>query len=314
MESDLDPSNRIWDNLEEAAPGISAAELMHIFMALKEHPNAMGEIVHARRIARGLGCLLSPVALAGAALGWLFWKWYAVPITLGAAFLLGALWSACTAWRLRRRTGLTLAQQDIVCRAIESANQPTQMIPLLRATIGTPDGKSYRVHIEVLHDDVKPVEYVWLILTFAAKMLYVIDPEDPRLEPAKECLIMGIRTLGDSGLSPTTDVASFCMQEISLSGGGGRSADREIDATLMYVHPMLRLVETSLPETFFPLQFFHSWLAVVQQSLGELDEMHLTRLAGALRRMADLYLEEGVDPLERDSVINVPSTAFWEAS
>jgi hypothetical protein len=187
------------------------------------------------------------------------------------------------------------------------------LIPLLKATTSTPDSKLYKVWFTEIHPDTKPVEYIRLILSFAAKMLYIISPNDRRQERAKQALLVGLRVVGHSQLSSTSDIAALCGQGICVTNEPPSPGDKKITATLFYTNPVFRSIKTSIPARWFELQFFHSWLALVQQSLPKLDDMHLRRLRQSVRRLEELYSEGGVDLASVEGLVSAPTRAFVEA-
>ncbi len=194
---------------------------------------------------------------------------------------------------------------------LKSANATT----LLEATISSTDALTYKVSFKPLHSDLKPVEYVRLILCFAAKMLHVIDPKDPNQSHIKNSILASIKKLSDTDLSQNIDVMSVCGQEeiINSTIGTALSKDKKIVATLYFLNPMERAINTTLPMSWFEYQFLHSWLALVQESLPKLNGLMANRLQMSLKKMAELYLDQGIDYSSTKSLNEVPTIAFVDA-
>ena len=187
-------------------------------------------------------------------------------------------------------------------------------MPLLEATISSPDGLRYKVSFEQKHPDMKPVEHVRMILGFAAKMLHIIDPNDANQTDVQRELLESIRELSCIELNHQTDVMEACGQPIGCTKGEAGSEDKTIVATLYFMNPMERFVNTSLPYGWFQYQFLHSWLALVQETLPKLDEMQIDRLQKSLKRMSEMYFEEGADYSSMQALGEVPNRSFADAA
>ncbi|WP_098062966.1 hypothetical protein [Longimonas halophila] len=187
-------------------------------------------------------------------------------------------------------------------------------MPLLEATISSPDGLRYKVTFEQKHPGMKSVEHVRMILCFAAKMLHIIDPNDVNQTHVQRQLLESIRKLSRIELNHQTDVMAVCSQPIGCTKGEAGSEDKTIVATLYFMNPMERFVNTSLPYRWFEYQFLHSWLALVQETLPKLDEMQIDRLQKSLERMSEMYFEERVDYSSIQALREVPNRSFAEAA
>ena len=194
---------------------------------------------------------------------------------------------------------------------MKSANSKT----LLEAKISSSDALTYKVTFNELHPDLKPVEYVRMILCFASKMLHIIDPNDPNQTHIQKLILQSIRKLSQTKLTHDTDIMAVCDQEeiIRSTKGEPSKNDKKIVATLYFIDQMQRAINTSLPGRWYEYQFLHSWLALIQESLPKLDDMLLHRLQMSLKKMAELYFEQGVDYSSLNALNNVPNVAFVEA-
>ena len=191
--------------------------------------------------------------------------------------------------------------------------QSSRKIPLLKATISSPDGLRYKVSFEKEHSEVKSVEYIRMVLCFAAKMLHIIDPNDANQTDVQRELLEAIQKLSRIKLNHQTDVMEACGQPIDCTKGKANSEDKTIVATLYFMNLMERFVNTSLPYKWFRYQFLHSWLALVQETLPKLNEMEIYLLQRSLKRMSEFYFEEGADYSSLQALREVPNRAITEA-
>jgi len=181
---------------------------------------------------------------------------------------------------------------------------------LLEAKVVTKNAQDYSVRFRELHPETKPIEYVWLCLLLASKLLYNIGNDRKQAE-AKSLLHDLIGVVGNTNLSDIDDVVQVTGQPIRVLDSP-ESSGKTIVAKLAYLNPMTRLIWTSLPATWFEHQFPHTFVAVVQATLPKLDTVHRQRLQGSLSRMAELYAE-GSDTASLTALNEVPHLAFTDA-
>lgn len=177
-------------------------------------------------------------------------------------------------------------------------------IPLLEVTVATPDGRTFTVSYTKRHPDLRPVEYVRMILCFAAKMLYNVAPTNP--DEARGFL-QCIQMLGETRLSQSSDVLATCGMPIFVTESSSGSHGKKVKAVLGYKNIMMRSIQTSIPATWFQNQFLYSWLAIVHTSIPKLDDMMANRLQGSLKRMASMYFDDHVDPGTMAALMQVPN-------
>lgn len=187
---------------------------------------------------------------------------------------------------------------------------------LLEATISTTDALTYKLYFKSHQTNLNPAEYVRLILCFGAKMLHIIDPNDPNQTHVKNEILESLKKLSETELSQNTDIMSVCDQDnfIKSSVGAPKPKDKKIVATLYFLDSMQRGITTSLPVKWYEYQFLHSWLALIQESLPKLDDFLIDHLQKSLKQMAELYFEEGIDYSTIDALNNVPNIAFVAAA
>ena len=87
---------------------------------------------------------------------------------------------------------------------------------LLEARISTPDGLHYSVEFVELHAGAQPVEYVWLCILLAAKLLYNMG-NDHKQADAKVHLLWLITILGGTDLSRGSSLVDATLEPIEVS-------------------------------------------------------------------------------------------------
>ena len=188
--------------------------------------------------------------------------------------------------------------------------QRSSYMYILQAEIVAISPDSYSVSFQNLHPEAKPIEYVWLCLQLAAKLLYNIG-NDPNQANAKRQLMELIRVLGETDMSNDVDLIEITGRSIQVTEKPVTSG-KKIVAKLAYVNPITRLIYTSLPVTWFDSQFPDTFLAVVYTALPKLDELCRARLQGSLARMSEIYSYEA-DSSTLTALREVPHRAFIEA-
>jgi len=183
-------------------------------------------------------------------------------------------------------------------------------VPLLEVSVATNDGREFAVSYQKRHPEMQPVEYVRMILCFAAKMLFNVARTNAN-EAHK--LLQCIQLLGETRLTNQTDILATCGMPIVVAESSAAPSGKKVKAILGFKNVMIRSVYTSIPATWFENQFLCSWLAIVQTSIPKLDEMMLNRLQGSLKRMASIYLDDHADPGTMAALVQVPNEAFVDA-
>lgn len=187
-------------------------------------------------------------------------------------------------------------------------------VPILRADIGTSDGRRFQVAYHIQHQEMVPVEYVRLILHFAAKMLYNLDPKDELAAQETEAFLRTIRLLAERGVARDTNVGALIGSPLSVEEVTSVDCDKTIRATLGFVNPMIRSIHTSIPLRWIEYQFLHSWLALIHTSLPKLDAVLVERLNGSLKRLNVMYTTDDVDPKTLAGLREAPNAAFTKAA
>lgn len=185
---------------------------------------------------------------------------------------------------------------------------------LLEVCVATPDGEHYKVAYEQLRDDTKPVEYVRMVLMFAAKMLYNMGDTQAHAQQQR-AFLDALRQLGSMDPASSSDLdlpirlgRNLLVEEVAAEPKG-----RSIRATLGFVDAQSRSVFTKLPASWYDDQFLDSWLAVLQTTLPKLDELLTRRLFASLERLHELYRSGEEDPTSRRGLVSAPNRAFVEA-
>lgn len=184
-------------------------------------------------------------------------------------------------------------------------------IPLLRAIVSTQDAVTYFVKCDDLNTETQPVEYVWLVLLSAAKMLFVMGSDTEWSKP-KTDLVRTIECLGRVRLDPNTDVISLCNRMMVVVDAGLVAPTKlRFVATVGFMNLATRGFHTEIPwalrmpEDFYP----DCWIAIVVASLPKLDEQLRSQLQNSLAQMAHAYRTGKVDPASRQG-LRLPAMCF----
>lgn len=194
---------------------------------------------------------------------------------------------------------------------LRGANRKT----LLKASISTTDAQNYKVSFAVLQPDIVPNEYIRMVLGFITKMLHIIDPNDTRQIGVKQEILSSIRKISTAGLNHNSDLAAICDQYINCTIGAANQRDKKIIATLYFINPMERFVNTSLPnDGWYEYQFLHSWIALIQAILPKLNEKQLKHLHNSIKKMAEMYFENRINFSKMEAMELVQNRSFIESA
>ena len=121
---------------------------------------------YRRQRAKTTGYMLCLITMGIGFAGWYLWKWYALPISIVIAVLLGSLYSKIEAKRIQKKTGLNIDEKEMAFRESAVASlDPT-----------TRDPEEYRAYIDLLPDDEsdeKDYDDIWS----RAKKIEVVGPD-----------------------------------------------------------------------------------------------------------------------------------------
>jgi hypothetical protein len=131
------------------------------------HQHKAAETVgYRRKRIKTAGYILCLITMAIGFVGWYLWKWYALPISIVIAVVLGSFDSIIEAERIRKKTGLNIDEQEMTLRGSAVAcPYPT-----------TPDPEEHRTHLDSLQEDEsdeKDYDDIWS----RAKKIEVIGPD-----------------------------------------------------------------------------------------------------------------------------------------
>jgi hypothetical protein len=176
-------------------------------------------------------------------------------------------------------------------------------MPVLKSKIGTSDGFNYKVNFEKIHPETKDIEYVRMVLNFTAKILFVIEKKH---EYVSIEILDFIKEVSETEMTPE-DIDRFILPGIFIQEG--IPSGKVIEGVLYFKDMRTRNVMTKLPITWFEYQLAHSVIALTKITVEKLDDFHREYLKNSLKYMADKY-ENGVNPKEMTSMINLPNEAF----
>ncbi len=187
-------------------------------------------------------------------------------------------------------------------------------IPTLRCTVATPDEQTFDVFFERLQPDVQPMEYVRLVLSFAAKMIFNLMPRMKDHVAIRDEFLACMRKLASTLNTNDVDVIRVCGFSIEAREVGQVPHHRRhIVGTLGFRNIRERVIYTSIPNVNAPQLFLPSWLALVATALPKIDASSRKQLQRSLDRMADIYQNDPLECSRMLSVVSVPTRAFDEA-
>jgi len=183
-------------------------------------------------------------------------------------------------------------------------------IGLVKASITATSPLEYSVQFQELHEDVKPVEYVWLCLLLASKLLFNMG-NDAKQTEAKQVLHELIAVFGRTDFASSQEILRLTEAPLDIAINGDNTG-KTISAIIEYQNIHSRSIATFLPATWYEFQFPHTLIASVYAVLPKLDEMLRKKLQGSFARMAELYTD-GADSASMKSMIEVPQIAFMDS-
>jgi hypothetical protein len=158
---------------------------------------------------------------------------------------------------------------------------------IMAFTATTPDGKAFSVKIDRYRGEVDQIEWVWLCILYAAKVLYVIgDESSSETSDFKGCMDrLGSTELSALRIQIVCGLICSDLPEISEYELNGRS----VKAVLSYLNENARSVQTSLPLQPYRNQYLNTWICLLVSAVKNMDSHHKQILRCALRNMAVSY-------------------------
>jgi len=191
--------------------------------------------------------------------------------------------------------------------------EPT-LIKLLSANIATDEDHRYFVSFSKHHPRLQMPEFARLILHYYAKMLFNFDPSDPEMSQSAfilknmvhSVIAEGICT--DSNILQVADIDDVATMVPSSPG----NVPRKIVATLLFVSPMERQINTDIPRNIYAQQAVFSVMALLQAVLSEMDQDSIDVLNRALANMNAAY-DSGQSYSDMLNLATVPNNAYLSA-
>ena len=188
-------------------------------------------------------------------------------------------------------------------------------IPALKATIKLCSESYYVVNFEKLtsNQNFHSIEYVRLILCYVARALYIIGSQREFMED-QQTLLFAIKTIAQTDLTKTESIADLLEEDFVI-----RDADipmhieaETIEIETFYQNPVDRSCKTKIPERYYPLQYSRALIALMEVSLGRINNNQKNKLRGSLAQMLDLYQSQySISSLEASYI--VPTKSFMES-
>ncbi len=180
---------------------------------------------------------------------------------------------------------------------------------IMAFTTTTPDGKVFSVKTDKHRGEVDQIEWVWLCILYASKVLYVIgDENSSETADFKSCMNrLGNTELSEHRVRIVCGVICSDLPEISDHELHGKS----VKAVLSYLNDDSRSVQTSLPLQPYRNQYLNTWICLLVSAVKNLDSMHRKILRSALLNMAVAYRSHSTCSM--DSMVSVSFQAVRTA-
>ena len=168
----------------------------------------------------------------------------------------------------------------VVLKLRKSAGQP-----LLTCKISTDNGFDYTIEFDKVHNDLKPIEYVRLLLCFITKMYLISRSKD---EDNRTQIRFFLRSIADadnliSGLEKFKGQINI-VEEISNS-----KEKKQIIATSFYKNLQARQISTIIPSGWFESQFYLSIIILVLTVVKNNDDYQNKLLHKCLKNLSKYY-------------------------
>lgn len=191
-------------------------------------------------------------------------------------------------------------------------------IPLLEVVVGTTDGRSYVANFIQTHSTTKSIEYVRLILNFAAQSLVLTDSEE---ESYHQCEIQYLLERVARSEPGSIDTNSHCLldddwqpMEIEVREGRINTRMKRVVAVSGYVDASGRSLRIKTSRKWHHNQLFHSLIAIVELAVPRLSASDQAILIRACGKLASLYWFEADTRGSKEASRSFPNVSFLLAA
>lgn len=179
-------------------------------------------------------------------------------------------------------------------------------LPVLKAIIGTNDGKTYNVEFIKLSPETTEIENVRMVLNFFAKMIQIISKNN---EYERVLIFEFLNEVVNKEMN-SAEIIDFI--EIPVTTIKNKSSKKNIEATLYYKNVNFRNILTKVPMTHYEYQYANSSFALLKHTLSTVKGIPEKHLINSLKIMRDSYLE--VTNLDDAKVMVIlPNQVFYKS-
>ena len=177
---------------------------------------------------------------------------------------------------------------------------------MLKAKIGTNDGKVYNVEFVKLNSETTDVEYVRMVLNFIAKMIHIISKKN---EYERELIFEFLDEIVDKKMSSAEIID---LIELPVKCNKNQKSKKSIEATLYYKNIQIRNILTKIPISHFEYQFANSTFALIKHTLTSVQGIPERQLLNSLKIMRKRYLDV-IDLDDPKVMVALPNEAYFES-
>lgn len=182
-------------------------------------------------------------------------------------------------------------------------------IPILKAIITFDEDNNVSVELEKLHPEFKSPEYIRMILHYYAKMLYIIDPNQPESVFAYNQLLTSIDNISNAKLKDNPNILKIADIDDVVKLARPKKQHKRYVATLFEISGVVRHITTGIPIRGYLQQMTFSVPILIQSILQYLNYEDIEVLQLALKSMNEQY-RNGVNFRDIKIWESVPNKAF----
>jgi len=184
-----------------------------------------------------------------------------------------------------------------------------KQIPVLKAIITFDEDNNASVEFEKLHPELKSPEYIRMVLHYYAKMLLIIDPDQPGSVFAHNQLLTSVDSISNANLKGGPNVLKIAdiNNVVKLSKPEGKC--HRFVATLFAISGAVRHITATIPVKGNLQHLAFSVPVLIQGALQYLDDEEIGTLQLALKWMNEQY-RGGADFSNMKTWESVPINAY----
>lgn len=185
----------------------------------------------------------------------------------------------------------------------------TAGLPLLTCKISTNNGVDYVINIQKINNDVKPVEYIRLLLCFITKMYLIsrLKSEDNRTD-----IRFFLKTIAEA--EDFISALEYFKNQIRIVEKIPNSKEKkQIIATLFYKNMQERQISTQIPSSWYEGQFYLSIIILILDIIKNTDDFQKKLLQKSLKNLSKYYYSNA-NTTSLNSHFHLSNKAYIEAT